>query len=905
MSVFFRRLRYLLQRRRFDQELANDMAFHREMAAREGGSAPFGNELRLREEARDAWGWTWVERLAQDLRYAAWQLRKSPGFTVAAILMLGIGIGANTAIFSLVDTVMLKLLPVKAPKQLYFVGHTPQHVSMTWNYPDYRAMRDHNTVFSGLAAYSLGLKPLGIDGVGAGAYTTELSSGIFVSGNYFNVLGVSAVLGRVFNAEDDRAPGASPYVILSYSYWRSHFGGDVRAIGHKLHVNGYPLTVIGVAPRGFAGADVAFKPDLFIPIMMQSEVMHVPFKSWNDRHTWWIAAIGRLRPGASIGEAEGQLFAICKGQEAAERRSLANPNWANTAEQVVLRPADRGFSYLANEIKQPLLILFVVVAVVLLIACLNIANLMLLRGAARQREIAVRLALGASRWRVISQLVAESMSIAILGGLSGVLLSLLGIRVLLRFVPESGSRLITGIDATLDWRVLAFTGSMCVLTGLLFGLAPAWQSTRPDLVAALKEEIPGSGGVSRFSFRKALVIAQVALSLPLLIGAGLFARTLGNLRGRDVGFVADQVFIASVDPGSFGYKGQRVRDFYDRLCTKTAALPGVRAVSLALVTPLTGSSWDGNITVEGFTPRAGERNHVWFNAVGPRYFEALGTPLLLGREFTEQDNPSSTIELPDHITPGMQLADPPGMHAAIVNEAFERHFFGGRSPIGMHVATEAPFRSVYEIVGVVKDARYSSVRNAAEPMIFLPVWRRFAGQRELVIRTSESAAQLSGLLRHEIHDLDPAIPLLNLRTMEHDLNESILVERLVATLSGFFAVLALLLSGIGLYGVVAYTVTRRTREIGIRIAVGASRGSVVWLVFREVILMVFAGGIIGIVIAFAATRVIASILYGVSATDPLIVCAGVALLMFAAILASFLPARRAAGIDPIAALRYE
>jgi predicted permease len=582
-----------------------------------------------------------------------------------------------------------------------------------------------------------------------------------------------------------------------------------------------------------------------------------------------------------------------------------NPNLANTADQVVLEPAAHGFSYLAGELKKPLMILFVIVAVVLLIACANVANLMLARGATRQREIAVRLALGANRRRVISQLLTESMLIAFLGGVCGILVSLAGIHVLLRFVPQSGSQLVNGITATLDWRVLAFTVTVCILTGLLFGIAPAWQSTRPDLVPSLKEDVPGSTGSTRFTLRRGLVILQVGLSLPLLVGAALFARTLGNLRERDTGFAPKNVFVASVDPTRFGYTGQRTRDFYDRLCARTAALPGVRAASLALLTPLTGSSWNGSVTVEGYTWKPGERNQIWLDAVGPRYFEVMGTPLLLGRDFTELDNPASAIELPDHIVPGQQLPDQPGRHVAIVNETFTRHFFGDRSAIGMHVAMGGPFRSSYEIVGVVKDARYFSIRDAADPMMFIPVWRRFAAQRELVIRASGPAPRLSTLLRKQIHGLDPAIPLLNMRTLEHDVNESILMERLVATLSGFFGVLALLLSAVGLYGVVAYTVTRRTREIGIRIAVGANRGSVLRLVFQDVIAMVFIGAAVGALAAFAATRAIGSILYGVSPDDPLSIVGAGLLLVGAATIASFIPARRAAKIDPIVALRYD
>ena len=907
------RLRSLFRRNRIEQELDEELRFHLEQRieqeiadgkkpeqARYAALRAMQGLDQRKEECRDTRRMSLVDDLWRNLRYGVRGLKRSPGFVATTVITLALGIGANTAIFSLVDTVMLELLPVKAPEQLYFVGHSPQRVSMTWNYPDYRAMRDRNTVFTGLAGYSLGLEPIGIQAGNA----TELSSGIFVSGNYFNVLGVSAALGRAFNDADDRAPGASPYVVLSYSYWQSHFNGDMQAIGRKLRVNDYPFTVIGVAPRGFAGADVAYKPDLFMPIMMRSEVLHIPFASWNDRHNWWMAAVGRLKPGASIQKAEGELFSICKHQESAERRSLANPQLANTADQVVLEPAARGFSYLAGQLKKPLSILFVIVAVVLLIACANVANLMLARGATRRREIAVRLALGANRRRVISQLLTESMLIAFLGGACGILVSLAGIHVLLRFVPQSGSQLVNGINATLDWRVLAFTVTVCILTGLLFGIVPAWQSTRPDLVRPLKEDVPGSTA-TRFTLRRGLVVLQVGLSLPLLVGAALFARTLGNLRERDTGFAPKNVFVASVDPTRFGYTGQRTRDFYDRLCARTAALPGVRAASLALLTPLTGSSWNGSVTVEGYTWKRGERNKIWLDAVGPRYFDVIGTPLLLGRDFTDLDNPATAIELPDHIVPGQQLPDQPGRHVAIVNETFARHFFGDRGAVGMHVAMGGPFRNSYEIVGVVKDARYFSVRNAADSMMFIPVWRRFAAQRELVIRASGSMPQLSDLLRRQIHELNPAIPLLNIRTLEHDVNESILVERLVATLSGFFGILALLLSAVGLYGVVAYTVTCRTREIGIRIAVGANRGSVLRLVFQDVIAMVFIGAAIGALVAFVATRAVGSILYGVTPDDLVSMIGAGLLLVGAATGASFIPARRAAKINPIVALRYE
>jgi predicted permease len=508
---------------------------------------------------------------------------------------------------------------VKAPEDLYLVGSRPQHLRTSWNYPDYRAMRDQNTVFEGLAGYSLGLQTMGVQLGGGVAQASELAYGVLVSGNYFDVLGVSPAIGRVFDSSDDRAPGAAPYVVLSYTYWQRRFRREATVVGRKLRLNGYPFTVIGVAPPGFTGTDVAFKPDLFIPIMMRSQITHVSFERWSNRHNWWMAAIGRLKPGTPIKKAEGQLFAICKDQEAAERRSTPNPKNVNTAEQTVLGPGGRGYSWIADELRKPLWVLFAIVALVLLIACANVANLMLARGATRQREIAVRLAVGAGRWRVASQLLTESLLIAFAGGAAGVVVSLLGVRLLLRFAPQPAWTPVA-IHASPDWRVLAFTVAVSLATGLLFGVAPALRSSNPDLVSALKEDVPGSTGIHRFGLRKTLVVVQVALSLLLLIGASLFVRTLGSLRSLDTGFARENVIIASVDPARFGYKGQRLRDFYERLRARLAVSPGVRSASLANITPLSGSSWNSNVAIEGYAWKPGEKKYVWFDAVGSPLF---------------------------------------------------------------------------------------------------------------------------------------------------------------------------------------------------------------------------------------------------------------------------------------------
>ncbi len=847
---------------------------------------------------------SWLDNLRSEIRYAWRMVLKTPGASAVAVLSLALGIGANTAIFSLVNAVLMKMLPVKAPQQLYLVGSRAERFNGSWNYPDYRAMSDHNTVFDGLAAYSLGLQRIGVQQRVQQA--TEIAYGTEVSGNYFDVLGVSPAAGRVFSAAEDRAPDAAPYVVLSYAYWQRRFAGASQAIGSKLLLNGYPFTVIGIAPRGFSGTDVAFKPDLFVPLMMHTSLQRIPFAIWNSRYYWWMGALGRLKPGTPLKKAEGELYSICRDQEAAERRTEADAKRVNKARQIALIPAGAGYSFVGNNLRKPLLVLFAVVALVLLIACANVANLMLARGAAREREIAVRLAVGASRWRIASELFAESVFIAALGGIGGVLVSLLGVRVLMRFAPHPGWAPVS-IDAPVDLRVLAFTMAVSILCGVLFGIAPALRSSRPDLLPALKEDVPGSTGASRLTLRRALVVAQVALSLLLLVGAGLFIRTLGNLRALDPGFTPEQVVVANVDPTRFGYKGRRTRDFYDALEARAAKIPGVRLASLTSIAPLSGAMWNGSVVVEGYTWKPGEKKYVYFDAVGPRYFATIGTPVILGREFEERDNPTTTLEMPDRFVPGQERPEAPGPRTAIVNETFARHFFGARNPLGMHVALDEKYRpeKLYEIVGVVKDARYFNVRDAVDPMIFVPIWRQPANSCSLALRTTAGTTGIAAALRRQIGALDPVIPLLNVRTLQNNLDQNILNERLIATLSGFFGALGLMISAVGLYGVISYAVTRRTREIGIRVALGARRGAVLWLVFRDALIMVAIGAVFGIAGSFAATRLVKAFLYGVGAQDVGNLFIAALILAAAAMIACLVPARRATKVDPMVALRYE
>jgi len=848
-----------------------------------------------------------VETRIAELRYAMRMIRRTPGTTALAIISLALGIGANTAIFSIVDTMLLKLLPVKSPQELYLVGANPARPNTSWNYPDYCAFRDNNTSFSGLAAYSGGGQPLGMQMDGPdSASTTELATAISVSGNYFDVLGVEPVLGRLFNSEEDRASGAAPYVVLSYDFWTARFSSATDVIGRTMRLNGYPFTVVGVAQRGFRGADVTASPSLFIPIMMRTQVTGVPFKIWNTRHYWWMQAIGRLKPGTNVAQAEAELFGVYQSQEEAERRTVSDGRGVNRAQPIILMPAARGYSYVRNRLEKPLIVLMIVVGLVLLIACANVANLMLARGAARQREMAVRLAVGASRSQLTSQLLVESVVIALAGGIAGLGFAFIGVRVLLDYLPQAGFGQAT-LHVTPDLRLLGFTLVVSILTGILYGIAPALKSAKPDLVQSLKEESAGAAGPARFSLTNGLVVVQVALSLVLLIVTGLFVRSLGKLRDIDSGFSADSTLVVTVDPDRNGYKGQRLRDFYERLRPNIETLPGVQSVSLAEITPLSGSRWNGDVSIEGYQWKDDEKKYVDMNAVGPRYFETMGIPILLGRDFVDQDNPPYSLDPPEQFTPGVEPPEPPGPRVAIVNQSFADHFFEGRNPIGMHVCTDEKYKAdrAYEVVGVVKDVHYFGLREALEPMIYFPVWRPNAGSRAICIRTNRDSSQLASSIGEQVSAIDPGVPVLRIRTMQQQINNDILIDRLFATLSSFFGLLALLLAAVGLYGVISYGVTRRTREIGIRMALGAQRGSVLWLVMRRAAGFLMVGAAIAIPLALFATRLVRSFLYGISAQDPTTIAWAILGLMSVAALASFLPARRATKIDPMVALRYE
>jgi predicted permease len=846
-----------------------------------------------------------IENRLADARWAFRSLRRAPASSAIAVVSLALGIGANTAIFSLIHALLLRTLPVPSPQELRFVAANAPNPQVSWNYPDYVAFRDGTDL--PLAAAS-GVEAIGLQASSAGAGdAAELAQGQFVSGNYFAVMGVAPEVGRLFNAAEDRQFGASPYAVLSDDYWRARFAGDPRIVGRTIRVSGYPLTVIGVVRRGFKGTDPTSSPGLYVPMTMYTEVSRVALGVWNTRHYWWFRIIGRLPPGASVAPLEARLTNLVRAQDEAERRE--NPRMGRSGKALVIRlmPGARGYTYSRNTLEQPLLVLMAMVGAVLLVSCANVANVLLARGAGRGRELAIRVAMGAGRARIVSQLLTESLVMALAGGMAGTLLAYAGTGPLLgRFVPQMGSSRVA-IDVSPDILVFSFTMAISVLTGVVAGLAPAMQASRPVLVPALKADTAGAVGSLRAALRRLLVVGQVAVSLLLLVGAALFARSLGNLKDLDPGFRRDRLAIAFVEPGRNGYKGQRLRDFLERLRDLVERVPGVQSASLASISPLAGMQWNGDFAVEGYPWASHDERAVDMNAVGPRFFETMGIPLILGREFAPGDNPTS---LPDPRERLSREPDPelPGPLHVIVNESFARRYLAGGSPLGRRLSLTETFDAAraYDVVGVVRDVRYFGLKEKPEPMIYVPVWRGgFLSSLSLAIRTRGEVAGLGESIRSVLHRIDAAVPLRSVRTAEQQVDEDIVRERLVATLASVFGGLALLLAAIGLYGVIAYLVVCRTREIGIRLALGAGRRSVLWLVTRETAVLVVAGTAVGLGTALALSKFVASLLYGIDPHDPATAAVGVAGLTAVAAVAVLIPARRALAIEPNQALRDE
>ena len=840
--------------------------------------------------------------MRQDIRYALRMLAQNRAFSTVAVLSLALGIGANTAIFTLIDYVVLRALPARSPEQLVVLGRNPEKPSTSFNYPDYRYIRDHNQSYQDVMASGEG-RTIAFAVSGEKGTSAEVVPVAQVSGNYFDVLGGSAAIGRLFTPADNLNEGAHPYVVLSWDLWQRRFGGDRNVLGRKVTLNGIPFTIIGVAARGFHGIAVGNHSDVFMPIVMMPSV-NPPARGWNSRHWWWLSLMARLKPGATLSSAQGELNVLWHQILKADPEYKPPKAYDKDAEKfnrMVVLPGSGGWSNFRVQFSKPLTVLMIVVGLVLLIACANVANLLLARAAGRRKEIAVRLAIGATRARLIRQLVMETVVVSTLGGLAGLMFAWWGVRVLLDLMPKRAIPI--DLHLTPDLRVAGFAFLASLITGILCGLAPALQSTRPDLVSSLKNET-AAARQRRFDLRWGLVVVQVATSLLLLIGAGLFVRSLGNLKSLDPGFVRERILLVSINPQASGYKGQRLRDYYETLMARARAWPEVRAASLANITPLGGSRWNSDIRVDGYQFKPDEKPYVDFNAVSPHFFETLGISIIAGRDFRDEDSPASTPDPKPKPDPAEKTAGP---RVIIVNESFAKKFFANRQALGALVCRADTFRmeEAYEIIGVVKDAKYFGVREATEPMIYVAGWRDGAGARQLLVRTGADPERIIGAIRREAAALDPTIPVLQTLTMSEQFDNNISQERMLTTLCGFFGVLALLLSAVGLYGVMAHSVMRRVREIGIRMALGARRGEVLWLILREVTVMVGVGALIGLPAALGLTRMLTAYLFGLTPQDPSSIVSSVLVLLAVTAVAGFIPARRATRVDPMIALRYE
>jgi macrolide transport system ATP-binding/permease protein len=908
-----RRLRALLFKGALDDELDEELRYHLEREveqnvragmspeeARRAALRAFGGLQRAREECKEARGVRFIEELWQDLRYGVRTLWKKPGFTLVAVLTLALGIGANTAIFSFVNAVLLRPLPVAKPERLVYVfggvRTNPYNVS---SYPDYVDYRDRNKVFSELIAYSpITLSLSGDDGA-------DMVSGLIVTGNYFDALGVRARAGRTFLPEEDSTPGGHPVAVISHALWQSRFAGDPRIEGRQLLLNGQPFTIVGVAPAGFNGAQAGQTNDIYVPMAMQA-LVRPPRGGYSGemnpdllskRGPRWLDLVGRLKEGVTAEQAQAEMSTL------AAQLAAGYPE-TNREQTATVSPVSKGDPEQRGTLLSVAGLLLAVVGLVLLIACANVANLLLARAAGRRKEISIRLALGAGRGRLIRQLLTESVLLALAGGAGGLLLAVWLVNSLRAYSPP-GNFFPVAFDFSLDKSVLGFTLLLSVLTGLVFGIAPALQASNPDLVASLKDQtalIPAARGrgARHFSLRNLLVVAQVALSLVLLVSAGLFLRSLWQAQRIDPGFDAEHVLTMPLNINLLRYTKAQGQDFYRQVLERVSALPGVQSATLTRTPPLSGASRQSSVTVAGreapdrastseSTGGGGEDvadNITLTSPVALNYFRTLSIPLLRGRDFNAQDREGA-----------------PGV--AIVNESFVKRYFPNQDPLGQRVSLSGAQGPWLEVVGLARDSKYITLGEAPAPFLYQPLAQRHETGMVLLVRTGVAPASLVPAVRREVQAVERNLPLTNARTMTELLSTSLFPARMGAALLGAFGLLALLLASVGLYGVMSYSVSRRTREIGIRMALGARGGDVLRLVLGESMTLVAVGMLLGLIAAFAATRLLSGFLYGVSPTDPAAFIGIGLLLALVAFAASLIPARRAAHVDPMVAFRYE
>jgi predicted permease len=883
------RLRGLFGDRRADLEFDDEVEMHLRLLAeryvRQGmteeeaaraARRQFGNVTLLQEAHRHMRGIGFIDALFQDLRFGVRTLLKSKGFTAVAAFSLALGIGANTAVFSLLDALLLKPLPVRRPEQLVLVE------GLGFAHPDpvFPELSEENLSFAGMFSFNSTEMTVS-DGNQAERVIGEL-----VSGNFFNVLGVGAHLGRVFSDVDDQTPGGHFVTVISYNYWRRRFGADPQVIGKKISVNNYPFTIIGVAAPGFNDVEIGDAPDLRVPMTMKREMLD---------HIDAAPVMARLKPGISIAQAQAATDTLYQNiiRQNNLRTSAGNsPTERIFAPRIQLQSARTGVprGNLRSQFSQPLILLMCMVGVVLFIACLNVANLLLARAATRRREIAVRLAVGAGRFRLVRQLLTEGFLLSALGGALGLVFARWGTDALLRFLPRNFT-----LEIIPDLRMLGFTLGVSVLTGLLFGLAPALEATRFDLIPALKSDAAGvAGRKRRWELRRLLVTLQVAMSLVLLVSGTLFARSLRNLKAVDLGYTTDQIVTMETWPEGSGYKLDQSRNFYAQLIERVRALPGVRSAAYGPL-PIRGFGGEMDIEVPGSQFPPNEKPTTMFHPITSQFFATLGIPLLRGRDFNAQDSRLDYFDA--------QNSRGDYTRVVIINDSFARHFFGDENPLGKRFSA-GPFKDL-EIVGVVGNARLASLRETMSRTVYYVESERFIGRQRLCVRATGDTGALVSAIRNVVHSLDPNLPVFDIKTFADHVDESISRERLIALLSSFFGLIALLLAALGLYGVMASAVARRTREIGVRMALGAQARNVLWLVLRETLFLVAIGIAIGLPVALAATQLIKGFLFGLSANDPLTIALAVSLMLAVAALAGYLPARRATKVDPMMVLRQE
>jgi predicted permease len=839
-------------------------------AARRRARQELGDVLRWKEQGREARGLRLVDQLGADLRYGVRGLRRSPAFATAAVVSIALGIGANTAIFSLVDAVLLRLMPVQDFKSfvLLAMSHDRTGLGSSFPYPFYRQLQnDADSPFAGVICRA-GMSP----NVEAGG-PAERTSGELVSGNYFEVLGVRPHLGRLFTADDNRVPGGHPLVVLSHGYWQRRFGGDTHIVGRTIRVNTHPMTIIGVTPPGFNGIELGAAPDIRVPISMQAEMHASPSRLENPRE-WWLQIMGRLDRGVTREAAEQELDATF------QRFSTILPTDWPRDRHVVLLDGSRGRPTLQNRFGRPLAALTALAAAVLLLVCLNVANLMLARTAARRRELSMRTALGASRGRIAAQLLVETLLIAVTGGALGLLLARWGAQALARIaVPTVGGPV---LEIGTDLRVLGFATMLSIITGLVCGLAPILLTPRRNLIAALSTE-GRHVAAGRLRGRKLLVAAQIAVSFTLVVGAGVFARTLANLRDLDFGFNTEELLLLRLDPTLTGYDQPQLRIFYDLVTERLATLPDVRSTSLAVMPLLGRNSWGSGLTLD--TGVHDDRPGPERNAVGPGYFSTVGTPIVAGREFTEADVAS-------------------GQRVAVVNEAFARRYFGGEA-LGRRIGPGGPQGSAdFTIVGIARNGKYAEVRENAAPFWYVP-YQQLAqlAQLTLHVRTTGDPATFATDVRHAIAAIDKRVIVFGMKTMRQQISDQLILERLLARLAGGFAIIAVMLAALGLYGVTTYDMTARTREIGVRIALGATPFAILALILRQTGMLIALGLTAGLMLAVAGTSQVRSLLFGIEPSDPLVIISAALGVMTVTTIAAWLPARRATRINPITALQ--